>query len=64
MCRNIKTLYNFKPPATKDEIRASSLQWQMRCAFSVEAVRQPEISHGRTGQIWVNREGFPNKREG
>jgi hypothetical protein len=27
MCRNIKTLYNFKPPATDDEIRASSLQF-------------------------------------
>lgn len=27
MCRNIKTLYNFEPPATDDEIRASSLQF-------------------------------------
>lgn len=27
MCRNIKTLHNFKPPATADEIRASSLQF-------------------------------------
>jgi hypothetical protein len=27
MCRAIKTLYNFKPPATDDEIRASSLQF-------------------------------------
>ena len=27
MCRNIKTLYNFDPPATKEEIRASSLQF-------------------------------------
>jgi hypothetical protein len=27
MCRNIKTLHNFKPPATDDEIRASSLQF-------------------------------------
>ena len=27
MCRNIKTLYNFKPPATAEEIRASSLQF-------------------------------------
>jgi hypothetical protein len=27
MCRNIKTLHNFKPPATKEEIRASSLQF-------------------------------------
>ena len=27
MCRNIKTLYNFEPPATQNEIRAASLQF-------------------------------------
>ena len=27
MCRNIKTLYNFAPPATDDEVRAASLQF-------------------------------------
>lgn len=27
MCRNIRTLYNFEPPATEDEIRASALQY-------------------------------------
>jgi hypothetical protein len=27
MCRNIKTLHNFAPPATNDEIRASALQF-------------------------------------
>jgi len=27
MCRNIKTLFNFEPPATHDEIRAASLQF-------------------------------------
>ena len=27
MCRNIKNLYNFKPPATEEEIYASSLQF-------------------------------------
>lgn len=27
MCRNIKTLHNFAPPATDEEIRASSLQF-------------------------------------
>jgi hypothetical protein len=27
MCRNIKTLYNFAPPATEEEIRASALQF-------------------------------------
>jgi hypothetical protein len=27
MCRNIRTLHNFEPPATDEEIRASSLQY-------------------------------------
>jgi hypothetical protein len=27
MCRNIKTLFNFEPPATQDEIHASALQF-------------------------------------
>lgn len=27
MCRNIKTLFNFEPPASDDEVRASSLQF-------------------------------------
>jgi hypothetical protein len=27
MCRNIRTLYNFDPPATDDEVRAASLQF-------------------------------------
>ena len=27
MCRNIRTLFNFAPPATDDEIRASALQF-------------------------------------
>jgi hypothetical protein len=27
MCRNIRTLYNFEPPATEDEIQAAALQY-------------------------------------
>ena len=27
MCRNIKTLFNFEPPATDEEVRAASLQF-------------------------------------
>jgi hypothetical protein len=35
MCRNIKTLHNFEPPATNDEIRASSLQFVRKlCGFT------------------------------
>src|SRR6266487_3998180 len=35
MCRNIKTLHNFEPPATRDEIHASSLQFVRKlCGFT------------------------------
>src|SRR6266516_413581 len=35
MCRSIKTLHNFEPPATRDEIRASSLQFVRKlCGFA------------------------------
>jgi len=35
MCRNIKTLHNFSPPATSDEIHASSLQFVRKlCGFT------------------------------
>ena len=35
MCRNIKTLHNFAPPATDDEVRASALQFVRKlCGFA------------------------------
>jgi hypothetical protein len=34
MCRNIKTLFNFEPPATNDEIRASSIQFVRKISGS------------------------------
>jgi hypothetical protein len=35
MCRNIRTLHNFKPPATDEEIRAASLQFVRKlCGFT------------------------------
>lgn len=34
MCRNIKTLFNFEPPATEDEIRAASLQFVRKISGS------------------------------
>jgi hypothetical protein len=37
MCRNIRTLYNFEPPATEDEIRAAALQYVRK----VSGFRQP-----------------------
>lgn len=35
MCRNIKTLFNFEPPVTEEEIRAASLQFVRKiCGFT------------------------------
>jgi hypothetical protein len=34
MCRNIRTLFNFEPPATEDEIRASALQFVRKLSGS------------------------------
>ena len=34
MCRNIRTLYNFEPPATDDEIRAAALQYVRKVSGS------------------------------
>ncbi len=34
MCRNIRTLHNFQPPATEDEVRASALQYVRKVSGS------------------------------
>ena len=34
MCRNIKTLHNFEPPATEDEIQAAALQYVRKVSGS------------------------------
>lgn len=36
MCRNIRTLHNFDPPATEDEIQASSLQYVRKISGSTK----------------------------
>jgi hypothetical protein len=47
MCRNIKTLHNFKPPATEDEIRASSLQFVRKLSGFARPSKanQPAFDH-------------------
>lgn len=36
MCRNIRTLHNFDPPATKDEVHASALQYVRKISGSTK----------------------------
>jgi hypothetical protein len=47
MCRNIKTLFNFEPPATDDEIRASSLQFVRKLSGSTKPSRANEFAFNR-----------------
>lgn len=44
MCRNIKTLHNFKPPATDDEIRASALQFVRKLSGSNQPSKANQIA--------------------
>jgi hypothetical protein len=47
MCRNIKTLANFEPPATDDEIRASALQFVRKLSGSNRPSRSNEAAFNR-----------------
>lgn len=47
MCRNIKTLANFEPPATDDEIRASALQFVRKLSGSNKPARMNEAVFNR-----------------
>jgi hypothetical protein len=47
MCRNIKTLSNFEPPATDDEIRASALQFVRKLSGSNKPSRTNEAAFNR-----------------
>jgi len=47
MCRNIKTLHNFEPPATDDEIRASALQFVRKLSGSTRPSKANEFAFDR-----------------
>ena len=47
MCRNIKTLFNFEPPATDEEIRASSLQFVRKLSGATKPSRANEAAFNR-----------------
>lgn len=47
MCRNIKTLHNFKPPATDEEIRASSLQFVRKLSGFTKPSKSNEVAFNR-----------------
>jgi hypothetical protein len=47
MCRNIKTLHNFEPPATEDEIRASALQFVRKLSGFARPSRANQVAFDR-----------------
>lgn len=47
MCRNIRTLHNFEPPATDDEIRAAVLQYVRKVSGSTKPSKANEVAFGR-----------------
>ncbi len=44
MCRNIKTLFNFNPPATDEEIRASAIQFVRKLSGSTRPSKANEVA--------------------
>lgn len=49
MCRNIKTLYNFDPPATEEEIQAAALQYVRK----ISGFRKPSASNEVSFEIAI-----------
>jgi hypothetical protein len=47
MCRNIRTLHNFAPPATDEEIRASALQFVRKLSGFTRPSKANEVAFGR-----------------
>jgi hypothetical protein len=47
MCRNIKTLHNFKPPATDEEVRASALQFVRKLSGFAKPSKANEAAFNR-----------------
>ncbi|HEX4280586.1 MAG TPA: DUF2277 domain-containing protein [Solirubrobacteraceae bacterium] len=47
MCRNIRTLYNFEPPATSDEVHAAALQYVRKISGFTKPSRANEEAFAR-----------------
>jgi hypothetical protein len=47
MCRNIKTLHNFEPPATPDEVNAAALQYVRKVSGATKPSKMNEAAFAR-----------------
>jgi hypothetical protein len=53
MCRNIKTLHNFEPPATEEEIRASSIQFVRKLSgFTKPSMANEEVFNRAVEKVY------------
>jgi hypothetical protein len=51
MCRNIRVLHNFEPPATEDEVRASALQYVRK----ISGASKPSAANAEAFQVAVEQ---------
>jgi hypothetical protein len=58
MCRNIKTLHNFEPPATEEEVRAAALQFVRK----VSGYRQPSRANAAAFEAAVDEVAAASRR--
>jgi hypothetical protein len=73
MCRNIKTLFNFEPPVTTEEIRAASLQFVRKISgFNRPSKANEPVFQAAVGEIteaatrllnWLETTAPPKNRE-
>jgi hypothetical protein len=57
MCRNIRTLHNFEPPTTRDEIRAAALQYVRKVSGMQKPSRDREAEAQRRRERALARFG-------
>jgi len=50
MCRNIRTLHNFAPPATEDEVHAAALQYVRKISGTTKPAKANEAAFARAVQ--------------
>jgi hypothetical protein len=58
MCRNIRTLYNFEPPATHDEVRAAALQYVRK----ISGFRSPSKANAESFECAVDAVAAASER--
>ena len=64
MCRNIKTLHNFEPPATDEEVRAAALQYVRKVSGSAKPSKANEAVFARAVDEIADEYGWPIQQRG